>query len=250
MTVFKWDGTDLGDLRDENILSQIFANEDEYWTLKIHDNVQVCYVRSIVKNHANLIDELKPVFNLKHSKLGTHRAKYKTRKILLIKPIIEDDSIILEQKIDYEVCIIDQMFIHQIQELYVFREFLGVSQSFDKNIRVRKMKASKFEEVENSENPYKMRVYPISFHETSFHPEKIEKCVPNTVLEKWFKGTSINIVARRLLGIGKPEQIPEVIFKLNSQIQEVVERVDRDLIKHVTEILDRIKSRLLYDVES
>ena len=118
-----------------------------------------------------------------------------------------------------------------------------LSQTYDKSIRVRKIK------THNEENE-KIRVYPISFHETSFNPDKLEKCIPNTVLEKWFKSTSINLVARRLLGIGNPEQIPELIFRLNTQIQEVIERVDRDLIKHVTSILDRVKTRVLYDDEN
>lgn len=242
MSRFKWDGTDLGELKDDQILSRVFADGDEYWTISLDDtSTTTCYVRSIVTNHANLIDELKPVFNL--TKLGTHRAQYKARKILLIKPVIEDGKVVCDSEVDFKTNLIDQVFVYQMQELYVFREMLGISLSYDRHIRVRKGGVQPFQDSQ-SEN--RIRVYPISFHENTFHPEKSEKVLPNTVIEKWFGSTPIEVVARRLLGISNTQEIPSCLFRLNSQIQDVVERVDRDLCRYVTSILDRVKSRLMY----
>lgn len=270
----KWDGSDLGEILESQVVSRVYVEKDEYWTIEFSDqdlsgsnedevdksqeSVYVtCYVRSIVKNHANLVDELKPVFNL--TKLGTHRAQYKNRKLLLVKPIIVDDTIVCDQKFNHDTCIIDSGFINQMQELYVFREFLGVSNTYDKSIRIRKVSSRKpsLKSAQNtprtgnvgkssSSRPL-IRGYPISFHENSFHPERTDKVLPNTVLDKWFHNTTVNSVARRLLGVNSIEQIPECIFKLNSQIQDIVERVDRNLIEHVTHILDRVRNRLLYD---
>ena len=270
-STLKWDGTDLGEIIESQIVSRVFVDKDEYWTIEftpeefdeelcsnesnpeeapkqdIDPFYVTCYVRSIVKTHANLIDELKPIFNL--TKLGTHRAQYKNRRLLLVQPVISGETIVCEQKLDYNTCIIDSCFILQVQELYVFREFLGMSNTYDKSIRIRKVNAKKSSNTPSSNTPTKrlVRAYPISFHENSFHPEKTEKVLPNTVLDKWFRNTTVNAVARRLLGINSIDQIPECIFRLNSQIQDVVERVDRDLVEHVTHILDRIRARLLYD---
>ena len=126
--------------------------------------------------------------------------------------------------------------------MYVFRDFLGVTHTYDKSFRTKK----DFE-TEIHHNHPKSRVKPISFMETTFNPYVIGKVIPNTALDKWFDEKSIQDVAKRLFNINNASQVPLILFEINNKMNDIVERVDRDLVRNISIFLDRIKSRLLYD---
>lgn len=235
----KWDGTFLGEITDLDIVEKYMINGKEYWNF----SNSYSYVRTITSLQSCLIDEMKPIFNLKECKLGTHWVIYGKKKILLIRNMNLDGYFIEDEFVDYRKVIIDDIFTRQMQELYAFREIVGVTCSYDINFRVRKYKKKAFLDATSD----KIRGYPLSYVETGLKPEKIGKCIPNTVLDKWFKDTNITEVTKRLLGYKDLDSIPDMLHNLNTQLEQVVMRVDKDLIRIVPLILDRIKSRLFYD---
>jgi hypothetical protein len=119
--------------------------------------------------------------------------------------------------------------IMQIQEIFTFRELLGVTCSFDSSIIVREKNKT---------------VYPISFYEPNMTNNDKSKIIPNTVLEKWFNGTSIDDVTKRLLKIHDINNLSMILHKLRGKIEEVIQRVDRNAISYKTFIITRITERL------
>ena len=248
-----WDGSDLGILETEQIVEEGMTplNRDRYWKLNRGvDGEFYCFYKQVKVNHATLSDELKSVFGLSNSKVGTHRIKYRNRTYLLIRPALTEDGIIQEEwKSDYVTNIKDHpLFVRQVQELFTVRELLGITSNYDSSVRLRYAKSSKNPKLIGMDDPF-----PISFFEPKMAPETHGKMLPKTVLDRWFNcksyETDLSQVARRIFGVTSPNQVPQILYKLRSKIEQVINRVDRDLIGFVTPILDRVRSRLLYGLD-
>ncbi len=249
-----WDGSDLGILEAEQVIEEGATplNRDKYWKLQLNEEtIFYCFYKLIKVNHACLSDELKAVFGLSNSKVGTHRIKYKNRVYLLIKPALTDDGIIQEEwKLDYVTNIKEHpLFVRQVQELFTVRELLGITSNYDSSVHLRYPKSSKSQKLMGMDDPF-----PISFYEPKMAPETHGKMLPKTVLDRWFNcksyETDLSQVARRILGVTSPNQVPQVLYKLRLKIEQTINRVDRDLIAFVTPILDRVRSRLLYGFDN
>lgn len=248
-----WDGSDLGILEAEQIIEEDVTplNRDRYWKLKMSEELEFyCFYKQIKVNHACLSDELKVVFGLSNSKVGTHRIRYKNRTYLLIRPALTEDGIIQEEwKLDYVTNIREHpLFVRQVQELFTIRELLGITSNYDSSVRLRYPK-SKSHKLIGMDDPF-----PISFFEPKMAPETQGKMLPKTVLDRWFNcksyETDLSQVARRILGVTSPNQVPQVLYKLRLGIEQVINRVDRNLIGFVTPILDRVRMRLLYGFDN
>lgn len=117
----------------------------------------------------------------------------------------------------------------QVQEIFTFRELLGVTISFESSIIVR----------ENS----RKELYPISFYDPNMATFDT-KIIPYTILDKWFKDTSIDEVVKRLLKIYDINKLGVTLHNLRTQIENTINRVDRNLISYKEYILTRITQRL------
>ena len=199
-----------------------FLREEGQSQIAQPDEIHWCIVYSASTNDPLIIDELKPIFGL--TRLGTHKVQYKGRGYCLVKPQLDSQGDIVP-----EVCLsehdgTDRIFIYQAQEVYVFRELLGISQTYEKNIKVRH--GSPVSLIERRINP--------------FHG----KVIPNNALNKWFEGTDVTLVVKRFLSVSNFNDIPTVTFKLHNDIERVINRVSRGSIFYVSFIVDRIRRRL------
>ena len=238
--MFKWDGSDITFLiNQENIIvEEGVYDKNTYWKISTNneknnennneeDNIEYCLVRFCITILPCLIDELKTAFNLE--KIGTHWIKYKGKILILLKLVSKDDIIIKDltlDKLGY-----NESIRTEIQKIFVFRELLGLSQNFEKNIILRQVK--KF-------------IKPISFYEAGMNPANEGKVIPNTILDKWFENSSLDEGVKKLFSIHNKEEITVLSHKLREQMDKIVERVDKNSILNVGEIITRIISRLQY----
>lgn len=237
---FLWDGSDLGNILDENIKAITEVDDVTYWKISLNEQEEICIVRRISTTCPCLIDELKLIFGL--PKLGTHRVTYQNKLLLLIKATVNKEGCI-EKEITLDNFSLPHIlnnntFISRVQELLVFRDLLGISKSYEKSIIIRWR-------YDSSESAY--RPYPVSFYEPGMKPFIKNRIIPKNISDKWFSknDSDISSVTRRLLNVSKVEDIPDAIYNLRINIEKTIERVDRTLIFYVTFILDRISHHIM-----
>lgn len=233
-----WDGTDITNIISDMTIYECKNNKITYWILRKLDSVtgiyndQTCIVRSCKNTTSCLIDELKPIFGLK--KLGTHWCKINNRFKLLIKPVTNKDGYIQEElKLNLCNFPIRKLLKLQIQEIFVFRELLGVTCTYESSIILR--------EGAN-------QIYPMSFYEPNMSLNDT-KILPCKILEKWFNHTSVDTVVKRLLKIHNIYNMASTLHDLRTKIEETIERVDRQNIGYKSIILNRITQRLQTSLE-
>ena len=228
--MFKWDGSNVTDIISKSDIYQGKYNDKIYWMIKYDNNKIIEEVICIIKSCKNtipcLIDELKPVFGL--PKLGTHWFIYKKKMKMLIKCVRTKKGYIKEEITLNKIEVCTRLLILQIQEIFTFRELLGVTCSYESSIIIRESKNS---------------IYPISYYDPNMTIKDV-KVIPFTVLNKWFKGTSIDNVVKRLLKIYKIDRIGEVLYNIRNKIEKIIERVDKRAISYKTCIINRITERL------
>lgn len=236
--MFKWDGTDVTDIITQSDIFEAKYNKLNYWVIQIKtpntiqsqettitETTITCIVRS-GKNLPCLIDELKPVFGLQ--KLGTHWCKHGGKIYVLIRCIMTEEGYIKEETTLNMVTEVTPLLKLQIQEIFAFRELLGVTCSYESSIIIREKKNN---------------TYPISFYEPNMATVDT-KVIPFNVLDKWFEDSSIDEVVKRLCRIHTIDRIGTVLHNIRSQIDEIVERVDRRTISYKSCIMNRITERL------
>lgn len=249
---FVWDGSDLGMIHASSIIgSGVSQLGDTYWVLDIGGHRAVCIVKRLKTTFPLVVDELKPIFGL--PKLGTHRIMVGHQAYLLIRaPPMDPRSNELTEDIPLDL--IDEkttlqgpsgtfrphddtLFIHQVRELFAFRELLGVSSSYEKSIRVRVGSASTTEGA---------RPYPISYIEATMVPHQEKRMTPETVMKRWFRGQSMDHVVAQLLDITERGEISAKLANLRGRLEEVIRRVDAQSIWVSLYIIERAMKRVLF----
>nr|QBK91509.1 MAG: uncharacterized protein LCPAC302_01290 [Pithovirus LCPAC302] len=228
--MFSWDGSDISSLLSNADIYETKYNKIKYWLIQYEydDNIfeEVCIARSCKYSTSCLIDELKPIFGLQ--KLGTHRLKYKNGTMLLIKCARTGEGYIKEELNLNKIDTFTPLLVLQIQEIFAFRELLGVTRSFNSSIILRESKRT---------------VYPVSFYDPNMLTTD-KKIIPFSVLERWFKNTTIDEVVKRILKVRDINKLSTVLHNLRNQIEEVINRVDRTSIFYKNCIMNRITERL------
>jgi len=235
--MFTWDGTEVTDIIKNCDIYEAKYNKVKYWVIRNNDhNVNNPFINCIVRNSKNtvscLIDELKPIFGL--SKVGTHWCNQGGKIKILIRCIQTSDGHIKEEITlnNLNTLICDKspplLLTMQVQEIFTFRELLGVSCSYDSSVILREGGGS---------------YYPISYYEPGMLTDD-KKVIPVTILDHWFEDTSIDEVVQRILKIRRLDQLAQVLHDLREQIDEVIERVDRNTVIHKSCIINRITERL------
>lgn len=248
--VLKWDGSDITTyVKNCQITSGKYGR---YRYLKlVHTKTQqtvYCIKRRITNTLSLIIDELKPIFGL--SKMGTHRAYYKGDLVLLIR--VESISVdfvglesiqefiryerTLKESLEQQPDIISAwLFRRQVQEIFAFRELLGISRSYESTIRIRT--GTNFN-------------YPISFYELSLTPypsDSTKQFISDKMLNKWFYDYDVSLddTIKRMLNINTDlTNLTEQIMKLRDALDDVIYRIDKSMIAYSSYIIDRILHRL------
>ena len=224
-----WDGTDISILINDKktIIREATYEKNTYWVIEWNKTKEMCMVRNSTTNLPCIIDEIKPVFKLE--KVRTHYCKFKGKIFILLKLQLENGNILKEitlDKIGYKPQLKDD-----VQKIFIFRELLGMSKNFESSIILRKKEYF---------------IKPISFYDPNMSPGNIKTVLPNTILDKWFKDTDLDKVVLKMFNVDKPENINSVLLDLKSKLDKIAERVNRDTITYIDEIIARIRSRLQF----
>lgn len=225
--MFKWDGSNISDFLNRK---DVFWEEAIYkkyiiWRIYYGDQTELCYIRASNSYLPCLIDEFKPIFGLE--KIGTRWCKYKGRYLILLKPNVQNDTIIKEISL-YDVYIEDEYFREMVRRIFLFREMLGITRSNEKSIICR-------------DTP--LMIKPISFYDPNMIPIKNGKVLSNNILNSWFDG-SLDESIKDFLHIENRNDITGLIFKLRTKMEEIVNRIDKKYIPYIDQIVSRIQSRL------
>jgi len=226
--MFRWDGTDVTDIISQSDIYEAKYSKYKYWIIQHtkSDNTEVCIVRTCKSSISCLIDELKPIFGLQ--KLGTQWCKQGGKIRVLIRCVKTTEGYVKNEITLDQIDVSTNLLKLQVQEIFAFRELLGVTCSYSSSIIIRQGKNS---------------FYPISFYEpTMLTTDK--KIIPFTVLEEWFDDSSIDKAVKRLCKINTIERLGIVLHNLRSKIEETINRVDRSAISYKACIMNRITERL------
>jgi len=228
-----WDGSCLGLLNKHNFIEIIkLENKLTMYHIKTDKYDFYCYGRKSNSSHQCICDELKVIFGIR--KLGTHWCKYgQGLSVYIFWPIryntfgqIQD-----ELKLNQLGYVDESNFVKQVQNIFVFRDLINVGVNFENTIIVR-------QSYQNNKKPY-----PISYKETTINPHK-HIYIPNTVYSRWFKSNTINDALCRIFNITHYNQIADLIFKIRSVIQDIINRVDNQNIWLENYIIERLHERL------
>ena len=227
--MFKWDGSDITEFinNSDTYITEAEYNKNVYWVISNGDNIDICSVKtSSNESYPCLIDEMKPAFGLE--KIGTHWFKFGGKYMILIKLKIADGCVI--EELTLKQFPYSKRLEPEVQKIFVFRELLGImSKACEGNIILRNKKHF---------------VKPISAYNPNLTPSKGSQALPNTVLEKWFSDISIGEVILIMLKEKKTSDLNAVLLKVRKKLEKIVERVNRNGIIYIDEILSRLRTRL------
>lgn len=221
--MFKWDGTDVTNIISCSNVYEAKYGKYKYWVITHEQKTEICIVRNSKNTLACLIDELKPVFEL--YKIGTHWYKQGAKIKILLKCSKTEDGTIKEELTLKDIKQYDDAFKSKIQNIFAFRELLGITCSYSSSIIVR-----------NS-------MVPVSFYEPNMLTED-KKIIPFTIIEKWFANSSIDEVVQRLCKINTLNGLVTVLHTLRTKIEDVIVRTDSRNIGYKDCIMNRITERL------
>ena len=225
--MFKWDGSDVTDFinNEKTFIREAEYKKITYWVIINEKERETCSVKPTTSLLSCLIDEMKPIFGLE--KIGTHWFKFKGKNMLMHKLEIVDGCILEEltlKDVKY-----NEKLEPEVQKIFIFREILGMSKSFESSIVLRNKK---------------FFIKPVSFYEPNMVPSKKSNVLPNTILDKWFSKTSVDKVVLKMFKLDKIENLTSVLLELKTKLDKIVERVNPDAVTNIDEILSRIRTRL------
>lgn len=231
-----WDGSLIGPITADNII-----NDQKYpglrghiWTLCLpvltekgeESTLTVrCYRRKIDNSYPAIVDELKPLFRLQ--KVGCHRLYYEN-KMYLIQRL---DRVDLDRKLGNYWPPSNSLnaFRTEVQDLFAFRDAVCLTVNQENCVHIGQRGSI---------------IYPISFYDSSpAFGTKIET-FPKRISERWFGKTSMDEVYRRFFRVNSFEEISIRTNSIRTQIEEVIMRIDKNLIFYCSEIINRISERL------
>jgi len=221
--MFKWDGTDVTDLISRSNVYEAKHEKYKYWVITHDQQTEMCMIRNSKNTLPCLIDELKSMFKL--YKIGTHWYKQGSKFKILLKCSKTEDGSIKEELTLKDIKQYDDNFKLQIQNIFAFRELLGITCSYSSSIIVRDS------------------MIPVSFYEPNMLTED-KKIIPFTILEKWFTDSSIDEVVQRLCKINSLNDLVNTLHILRTNIEEVILRTDSKNIGYKDCIMNRITERL------
>lgn len=241
---FKWNGTYLGEISDENIKNRFYYSSFEYWIVALDRYLTTCMVKKTKHYTTCLVDELKPIFGL--NKLGTHYCKYKTSYAILIRARtnLTGDLIISDTLLSSCVNILDSGIIEQIKRIYIFRDLLCLTKSTDSSIALR---------INDKLNSV---VYPISMIDSNIKLERLTDLTISTYLSeiifsRWIKDESPSLILCKMCNVFDKNKIITRIFKLKQDITDITRRVcGSDFMDFPDVLTNRILAKLQYAVKT
>jgi len=238
-----WDGSCITDLlQSEDVDWRVFdTQKNHYWLISRGETSVIARVKTSTTRHGCVIDELKPVFGL--DKVGTHWAKIEGKFYLFYKCPVSGVLVAGKYTISViEEYTLDEINYHpnlkqEVQKVFLFREILGISKNQPRTILLRRKRIGRTTLIQ-----------PIGTNEPNLNPAKQEKVISEAILEEWFPDEILDDAIIKFLGFeGKTfEEVNLGIVELSWKMEEVINRVDPDIIICRDEILRRIRARTLF----
>ena len=284
LSPFTWNGTYIGILTEDNILAKFYAENSEYWNIKIGNFSTSCLIRKSKNDYTHcLVDELKPVFGL--SKLGTHYAWYagdskefgtipivnssflgpSTDVVPLgpstdVVPLGSTDSLV-----DVKGYIILIRARVNLTGDKIVSDYLLTGVTVQENSELYKqvrniyifrdllcLNKSTDSTIALRRNEFDEAVYPVSLLDSCIKKERlldisISTSLSEIVFNKWIKEESPRDILRVMCKIFNRDNISLRIFKLRSYIESIVKKVCEGEHTEFTDILiAKIISKLQY----
>ncbi len=239
---FKWDGTSIGVITEDQILNKYVLGSLEYWDIRKDIYQTICIVRKCKDFTPCIIDELKPLFGL--IKLGTHYCKYESNYIILIRSRMDIHGKNIAKEIflsDYTTKL-DENLINRIKNIYIFRDILCLGKSNDSSIILRR-------------NMTDNDIYPISFIDTPIKLAKLidiklSTVIPEVTFKKWLKDDSPSKILCKMFKINNMNKVVIKLYNAKSGINKLLMRIsDSQHINLSDIIISRISNKLQFHLE-
>lgn len=217
----KWDGSDLGDIKDYIINRRVVGNVNRiaFWTKNAKNFNKITEARIFkYKDETPLIaDELKTLFDI--TPVGMHKIKIGETEYIM--SLATRDVTLDEYFSQVKRSEISPIFVNEMRRLFAFRWLICLNCNFENKVEVRIL-----------ENFH----IPISCNETTFSLDNTSmKCrIPNTILKDWFENDDILLdkCIKELLENRDPN-------KLKFDIQKIINKYSNAHISWCNSIYER-----------
>jgi len=177
-----WNGSFLGDYPKSYIITVKKTRIGTIWMLNINGLIQPVIAKRCSNSFISIVDELKPLFGL--LKLGTHRLSINGVPHVIFQVLFtEEDEIVIETSLNHlprdHALRSDETFCHRVQNIFAFRELLGLKSSYESSIRLRQ---------------YGETIVPISAREVSSYLIEggSRPIISASILERWFTDRTLS----------------------------------------------------------
>lgn len=261
-TDLPWDGSYLGAISKENILSELKYDGRKYIHFKsivldreglphiIETLAQIRYTNNI---YVCMCDELKSLFGIEKNSTHSLRIRSQSRIAVIIKarlilidgkPHFTTDFRAMELPINDPRC--NDYLKYRVRIVLLFREVLGLVTKVPDVILIERSK---------SRDPLVKRggveLVPLSINESKICARLNHNLLPSKMSIRWLSDEdpinsrfTLSEIAARLFKYDGSNLV-EVISKLRSRVEEIVQRLDPEMIYIVDYIANRLKSILV-----
>lgn len=206
MQPIPWNGSDIGDITHIVIREQVFEKR----ILLTFFNGEKAHITGKTDSISLIIDELKPVFGL--DKVGRCLCTYRGQKGMLHRCNSREYSL---ENVDFSIP------VKEIQKVFMFRWFLGLTGNFQRCILIKKYKSGITRVTSYLDSKYDF------MKETPRGSD-----IPKTVMKKWFFDCYIDVGRHMLEG--------KTFYGLRKQIEAVITRIDPNHSFWIISIMSRI----------
>lgn len=241
-----WDGTDLGILIDYNIIKAEYKNyyKDPDKTIVLSHPCNIKLLEFILKINGNryyalgyktktkqpcLADQLKSCFNFNLKPIGSHIFTYNNNKYFIINYPPELHQFIPLSIFQGELLTPEYEF--KIKMLFMIRDIIGVYRNSESTIFI---------------DPNQI-IDPFSLYENikETMESNNDTVLSKTCVDKWFKTNAIRKFIQLQSGGIKEKDIPEYINNIRGKLEDVIVRVDKELVSCINALIYRLNVRLM-----
>lgn len=241
---YKWDGSSLGVLQDDNIINDTIDPHTnmKYWTITIWGYVAICSYRISENASICIYDEAMEIFNL--PKMGSHHVIYEKKLYILLKSNILRNGLIQSTTLLSTLVptTLQYNLIEKIRIVYTVRDILGIYHTTDSDIIIIFTKIPSYPDLVISMKSY------ISNHKIL---QNNTSTITQTAIDKWYtdRYTGKIIDVREVYKLIFPsindlDGIPIYTNDFKDKLDRIIERVDKSFCFISNLIVSRLTNRL------
>lgn len=278
----KWDGSYLGLWNSIRIRQSYKEKDRTYHQIEIDGKLIIVQSVRYPTPYACLVDEIKPYFGL--PKQGTHWLKSgnlaqiiirtngkvvdikKTKRkppnsiirsyptLTEFKKLYLGGNIYHQGKVKNSIQENFPQLAKRIKITFAYRLIFGIKKTNQSSLLIRWANSNITESRKNipsswlKPNHLKWIWYPTSINEGKPCEPGVNCQLPNSILDEWFGEEEIDDIVKEMCRIREYNQIAYFILMTQNHIESAIQRIDRHLIIHVKDIIQRLTVRLSSDL--